>query len=395
MREVEPEDSDDSDDQGDNDNDARRDDGRGTSGQGHIESDSSDDGEDGDDELGERDDHVIRRKWERMGRKRKYTQQQQNINCSRLARGLVLACLGSKHLYETFVRDQVSDERLANFMVDSNAYGPKLRNSRLDKRGTSTQEMLDESHWNQTLMRNLAQEADTIAKSAPDNRFGEGPEDGWFSLIRVRIQPILKTHLEALPRFPGEPLRERIQRVAGRYEKIKESNKHNNVLHAKFHVRASISAIMTQVLHERGDVEGEEMWQYSLRCLGELQHGGMSDEEEATETVTINGTENRVQVRKVKKLSWRHPSFRGLFEMVDQTREVEASIFSRQGRPPMRRIRVDEGPNQPRPPPKHLPASFFNPEYLQELKKFPYQIDALQLSKNDFPLREVSNLPDF
>ncbi|KAK7459465.1 hypothetical protein VKT23_009448 [Stygiomarasmius scandens] len=360
-----------------------------------AESESSDEGENGDDKLGERDDHVIRRKWERMGKKKKYTQQEQNINCSRLARGLVLACLGSKYLFETFARDQVNDERLANFHADPQAYGPKLRNSRLDKRGASTQQMLDESRWNQTLMNNLANEAAVIFANCPDKRFGEGPEDGWYKLIRVRIQPILRTHLEALPRFAGEPLRERIQRVAERYEKIKENNKHNNILHTKFHVRASIAAIMTQVLHQKGDKEGEEMWQYVLTCLSKLEHDGMSDEEEGSEMVTIDGRQNHIQVRKVMKLSWRHPSFRQLFEMVDGTRDVEASIFSRQGRPPMKRIRVDENPAKPRPPPKHLPASFFNPEYLQELSKFPYEIDNLRLKKKDFPLRVVPNLPDF
>ncbi|KAK7441165.1 hypothetical protein VKT23_016646 [Stygiomarasmius scandens] len=367
----------------------------GPDGQNYLESDSSDEGENGDDEMEERDDHVIRRKWERMGKKKKYTQQQQNINCSRLARDLVLACIGSKHLFEGFARDQVDNERLTNFHTEPTAYGPKLRNSRLDKRGTSTQQMLDESRWNQTLMHNLANEAAVIFANCPDKRFGTGPEDGWYKMIRVRIQPILKTHLEALPKFPGEPLRERIQRVAARYEKIKEYNKRNNILHTKYHVRASVGAIMTQVLHQRGDNEGEEMWQYVLKCLGWLEHDGMSDEEEGSELVTIDGRESRIQVRKVVKLSWRHPSFRRLFEMIDQTREVEAAIFAHQGRPPMKRIRVDQGPTRQRPPPQHLPASFFNPEYLQELQKFPYQIENLRLSRKDFPLREVPDLPDF
>ncbi|KAK7438092.1 hypothetical protein VKT23_018258 [Stygiomarasmius scandens] len=367
----------------------------GPNGQNHLESDSSDEGETGDDEMEERDDHVIRRKWERMGKKKKYTQQQQNINCSRLARDLVLACLGSKHLFEGFARDQVDNERLTNFHVEPTAYGPKLRNSRLDKRGTSTQQMLDESRWNQTLMHNLANEAAVIFANCADKRFGEGPKDGWYKMIRVRLQPILKTHLEALPKFPGEPLCERIQRVATRYEKIKEYNKRNNILHTKYHVRASVGAIMTQVLHQRGDNEGEEMWQYVLKCLGWLEHDGMSDEEEGSELVTIDGRESRIQVRKVMKLSWRHPSFRRLFEMVDQTREVEAAIFAHQGRPPMKRIRVDQGPTRQRAPPQHLPASFFNPEYLQEQQKFPYQIENLRLSRKDFPLREVPDLPDF
>ncbi|KAK7442555.1 hypothetical protein VKT23_016153 [Stygiomarasmius scandens] len=359
------------------------------------QNESSNEDEDSDDKMGERDDHVVHRKWERMAIKKRYTQQQQNINCSRLARELVLACLGSKHLFEVFARDQVDDERVTNFHGDPTTYGPRLRNSRLDKRGTSTQQILDESRWNQTLMHNLANEAAIIFASSPDKHFGEGPEDGWYKMIRVHIQPVLKTHLEALPRFPGEPLRERIQQVARRYEKIKEFNKHNNILHSKYHVRASVGAIMAQALHQKGDNEGEEMWQYVLRCLSWLEHDGMSDEEEGSELVTIDGRQSTIQVRKVKKLFWRHPSLHHLFEMVDRTREVEASIFSHQGRPPMKRICVDEGPTRERPPPKHLPVSFFDPGYLQEIRQFPYQIENLRLSKNNFALREVPNLPDF
>ncbi|THV01475.1 hypothetical protein K435DRAFT_655235, partial [Dendrothele bispora CBS 962.96] len=160
----------------------------------------------------------------------------------------------------------------------------------------------------------------------------------------------------------------------------------------KYHVRASIAAIMVQVMRERNDKEGEKMWNYVLNCLGKLEHDGMSDEEEGTEEIVTDGKVTRVQVRKVMQVTWRHPSFRGLFELVDKTRGVEAAIFSRQGRPPMTRIRVDEEPSRKRPPPKHLPVSFFKPEYLQDLSKYSYQIDELRMSKKEFPLYEVNNL---
>ncbi|THV00401.1 hypothetical protein K435DRAFT_794152 [Dendrothele bispora CBS 962.96] len=74
-----------SDDEGTDDDDERsRNDGRGTRDPNDSDSDSSDGNESDDEEMGERDDHVVRRKWDRMGTKKKYTQQQQNINCSHL-----------------------------------------------------------------------------------------------------------------------------------------------------------------------------------------------------------------------------------------------------------------------------------------------------------------------
>ncbi|THU96438.1 hypothetical protein K435DRAFT_664478 [Dendrothele bispora CBS 962.96] len=152
---------------------------------------------------------------------------------------------------------------------------------------------------------------------------------------------------------------------------------------------------MVQALRRKGDKEGEVMWQYVLNCLGRLRHEGMSDEEDAVETTLSEGRETRIQVRHVTELSWRHPSFRRLFEMVDRTREVEDTIFSRQGRPPIKRIRVDANPAKQRSPPTGLPTSFFEPGHLQELAKYPYQIDDLKLSKKDFPLHEVPDLPDF
>lgn len=329
-------------------------------------------------------------------------------------RTILLAFFGCKHLYEAFVLPQVDDERLKSFSEgDEEAkarFGPKLCNSRLDKRGTTTTQIL-ESEWNQTVMYRLSGECSEIASRAKDARFGKEKHD-WHAMFRKRLQPILKTHLEAKPKFDGEAAELRIGRVAQRYRKIKATSRSNNILYTvinpllcfypqmilyrfqKYHVRASVATIMIQVMRERDDHVGLEMWQYVLKCLHKLQHDGMSDEESGEDEVSMGGERVRVRLRKVLILVWRHPEFKQLFALVDKTREAEASIFSQQGRPKLVQIRVDKYSTGPRTPPKHLPKSFFKPEWLAETGKFPFKIDALKLSNKDIPIRAVTALPD-
>lgn len=152
---------------------------------------------------------------------------------------------------------------------------------------------------------------------------------------------------------------------------------------------------MIQVMRERDDQEGLEMWQYVLKCLHKLQHEGMSDEESGEDEVTIGGEKTRIRLRKVLVLVWRHPSFKELFALLDHTREAEASIFSQQGRPKIVRVRVEKQSTTSRTPPKHLPKSFFKPEWLLEMGKFPFKIEELKLSSKDIPIRVVTNLPEF
>lgn len=102
-----------------------------------------------------------------------------------LVRTLLLAFLGCKHLYEAFALPQVSDERLKSFREGNEEerakHGPKLRNSRLDKRGITTTEILA-SEWNETVMHRLAQECTEIASRTKDTRFGKEKHD-WLSMI--------------------------------------------------------------------------------------------------------------------------------------------------------------------------------------------------------------------
>lgn len=120
----------------------------------------------------------------------------------------------------------------------------------------------------------------------------------------------------------------------------------------------------------------------------------MSDEESGEDEVVVKDKKTRIRLRKVLVLGWRHPTFKELFALLDNTREVEASIFSQQGRPKMLRVRVKKQSTTPRTPPKHLPKSFFESEWLLEMGKFPFKIEQLKLSSKDIPIRVVTSLPD-
>lgn len=198
----------------------------------------------------EKDDQVIRKRWGGLEKRKNWTPNQQGINASvsllfkslflllsllcvkELVRAILLAFFGCKHLYEAFALPQIDEERLKAFREGDEAakakYGPKMRNSRLDKRGTTTTMML-ESEWNQMVMFRLAGECTEIASRTKDARFGKEKHD-WHGMIRRRLQPILKTHLEAKPKFNGESVELRIGRVAQRYRKIKATSKASNIL---------------------------------------------------------------------------------------------------------------------------------------------------------------------
>ncbi|KAF5334713.1 hypothetical protein D9758_017352 [Tetrapyrgos nigripes] len=123
------------------------------------------------------------------------------------------------------------------------------------------------------------------------------------------------------------------------FAKVRKLNGKNNVIYHKLHVRASIATIMIQIMHERKDEDAERAWRYVLLCIEKLGYDGMSDEEDG-ELLYESG--QRIKARRVKKLQWRRPYFRGLLEKVDKTWQAEFSIFSQQGRSPLPRLRVDD-----------------------------------------------------
>ncbi|KAK7434139.1 hypothetical protein VKT23_020365 [Stygiomarasmius scandens] len=287
--------------------------------------------------------------------------------------------------------DQVSDERLQQFYQDPANYGPKLRNSRLDKRGPTTSAILA-SHWNQALIHKLAAEADLIVSKCADDRFGHEPIE-FKAMIHERLAGIIRTEIDARPRDDDETIEARILRLATHHQEARENSRKHNILHVKHHTRMSAATVMIADCLQQGIEDGVETWQYILKCLEKLSHHGMSDEEDAEEEAVIDGRQETVPVRRVLILPWRHESFQGLFDMLDDTRQVESAIFSQQGRPRIKRIRVDEVPSKVRTIPRHLPLSFFNPEYLAQIK-YDHEVDNLAISKKPFPLRQITTLPN-
>ncbi|KAK7435876.1 hypothetical protein VKT23_019407 [Stygiomarasmius scandens] len=133
----------------------------------------------------EKDDFAVRMRYKRKGVRTKWTPDEQRININRLARSLLLYCLNAQHCYEIFARDGVSMERLTQFEEDPELYGPKLRNSRLDKRGLTTRKILN-NDWNQALISKLSGEAEYIVDKCKDNRFGQ-QKINWPALFEERL----------------------------------------------------------------------------------------------------------------------------------------------------------------------------------------------------------------
>jgi hypothetical protein len=149
-------------------------------------------------------------------------------------------------------------------------------------------------------------------------------------------------------------------------------------------VRTKIAAEMIRICEQYGNEEQAEFWRYILRGLDILKDPGMSDEEDGTEEIIVNGVVTEREVRMVKNLWFRHESFREVFQIVDGTRETETMIFSQAGRARIPRKRVED--LDLRQPPVGMPRSMFREEYLDRLLDF--EIDDLEFSTEEFHIRE-------
>ncbi|KAF9044495.1 hypothetical protein BDP27DRAFT_1244113, partial [Rhodocollybia butyracea] len=139
---------------------------------------------------------------------------------------------------------------------------------------------------------------------------------------------------------------------------------------------------------EENDKDSLQFWEYSLRLTKHLGDGGMSEDEDSFEAVNIDGRTEKVRVKVIKDLDFRHPSIAAHYEQVDATPQhgVEDLIFSARRRPRIERIRVSD--ITVRSPPEGLSALVYRPGYLENL--LPHELSALRLDPNPFHLYQLN-----
>ncbi|KAH7874287.1 uncharacterized protein C8R40DRAFT_1012445, partial [Lentinula edodes] len=94
-----------------------------------------------------------------------------------------------------FARDGISQERQELHIRDPVKYGPKLRNTRIDKFAPDTKTM-KKSPWNRALIHKFAAKAEEIVMNCKDNRFGPEAID-WVDLFSDRFYDIFKQVIKA------------------------------------------------------------------------------------------------------------------------------------------------------------------------------------------------------
>ncbi|THV00405.1 hypothetical protein K435DRAFT_657286, partial [Dendrothele bispora CBS 962.96] len=127
----------------------------------------------------------------------------------------------------------------------------------------------------------------------------------------------------------------------------------------KFTNCQKIASIMSEHSRKIDDRKGFGFWNTTLNTVNILQADGMSDEE--------TDYEAEEQVKVVKQMVFRHPDLTSLFRHVDSTPRTMKSLFDQGGRKRSRRILSDK-PSQRLPPP-NLPSTFYQPEYLDLMRK--------------------------
>ncbi|KIK60920.1 hypothetical protein GYMLUDRAFT_167077, partial [Collybiopsis luxurians FD-317 M1] len=122
---------------------------------------------------------------------------------------------------EAFARKGTSPRRLEKFRRNPVKYGPKLVNTRFDKIGSDTDDLLD-SDWNQALIHNLSKLAAEIVANCQDpNRFGLNADKiNWKKLIRERLYRIFLAVIKAQPLFEGETRAQICRRLEDEHERV-------------------------------------------------------------------------------------------------------------------------------------------------------------------------------
>ncbi|KAL1657805.1 hypothetical protein GGF50DRAFT_93046 [Schizophyllum commune] len=286
----------------------------------------------------------------------------------RLVTDTIRTAFGVQYYNRVKELEGVSKERLALFESDPDAFGPDVRNLRLDTRFSFSTDLMKAMPWNicaQDLFVGVVSER--VAEDNGDGRYGSLEDSSVIATkVKNRFDRLYREISETAPRG-----NESWEEVATRVEdKELQYNKRARERRARDHKltwRVQVSSIMRQVAESNSSDAGIKRWSYALRSLNKLGCGGMSDEESDEEEVIYPG--NAVSMRpcrKVLELKWRHPSFKDLFDEIDGTPKEYPDLFNgriMQNR--IRRVRVSKASK--RKPPRNLNVDFFNPAYLENI----------------------------
>ncbi|KAJ3744494.1 hypothetical protein DFH05DRAFT_1399118, partial [Lentinula detonsa] len=144
----------------------------------------------------------------------------------------------------------------------------------------------------------------------------------------------------------------------------------------KLERRLQIAAAMIRISEALANNEQCDCWTRILDSISQLGTMGMSDDEQILDTQGQHGI-------VVYSPTFRHSQFDELFNKVDSIRGLEKYLFTRVGRNRLPRIRGYEGVE--RSPPANLPSSFYQPSYLEAMKKGVVNVVAISKEKTTIP----------
>ncbi|KAJ3726402.1 hypothetical protein DFJ43DRAFT_566240 [Lentinula guzmanii] len=134
---------------------------------------------------------------------------------------------------------------------------------------------------------------------------------------------------------------------------------------------------MLKVCRERNDQAGVQFWSYALSALEILGDPGMSDEEDSSVEVEVEGVIVKQSVKKVKRSYWRAPQVEDLCRVMDTAPALEILIFHKASR-------------------TWPPRDFYRKEFLDSL--MPHEVADLRLADYSFRLIDLSgydpSMPD-
>ncbi|KAL0570289.1 hypothetical protein V5O48_011679 [Marasmius crinis-equi] len=319
-------------------------------------------------------------KWLRKGRRKHWTKKQTKSQMNALVREVIREALHVEKNYQAFAREGVSAERLQRFHKNPDKYGPRIRNTFLDKTGDTTAE-LAQRPWNQALKSVLVELIEKIVRKSSDpKRFGKVKKRGWEAIVTERLYRVFLAEIRAHAE-EGELEEEACDRMADVHQRHNARSKKTNIRHSKCRKRAQISAVLLQRGEQLGDEAAQKFWAYALKAVTTLGPDGMSDESDAEETRTTGKVVTKEKIRQVKVLGWRNPALVALLDEVDAAPLLERGTFNQAGRGRLRRVRVQDVVE--RVPPAGLYRSFFKDGYIKNLPR--WEVKALEIKKEDLP----------